>query len=310
MNNIKTSVVMTTYNGEKYLVEQLKSLRDQLLPFDEIIILDDCSTDDSPKIIKDFIDSNHLTSWKLIRNATNQGWKKNFKNGFDIAKGDYIFPCDQDDIWHLEKCQEMIDIMDHHPNIEVLVSNYNIFFSEEDNGSNSYKNNSKKWNESGDLELSGIDRHWAYINRPGCTFCFRKSFYDDIKESWNVEFAHDAILWRYAKIRHSLAIYNKALIDFRRHGNNATSIHKRNTESTIKTFDSYLFFCGEALKSIKNPKERKIIEDNISFLQLRKKVYSEKDILAFIKVLTKYKRFYLSYRGILGDIYYCFVGGH
>ena len=48
----KISVVMTTYNGEKYLLEQLESLRNQTLEIDEVIIMDDCSKDETPKRIR------------------------------------------------------------------------------------------------------------------------------------------------------------------------------------------------------------------------------------------------------------------
>ena len=75
-----------------------------------IHILDDCSKDETPELIRKYIIDNNLSGWKLIENQTNQGWKKNFKLGFDLATGDYIFPCDQDDIWHLDKVQKMTDV--------------------------------------------------------------------------------------------------------------------------------------------------------------------------------------------------------
>ena len=99
----RVSVVMTTYNGQKYLREQMDSLREQTMPIDEVIIMDDCSTDHTPDLVSAYIKEYNLKGWNLVQNEQNQGWKKNFKSGFDLATGDYIFPCDQDDIWHPDK---------------------------------------------------------------------------------------------------------------------------------------------------------------------------------------------------------------
>ena len=94
------SVVMCCYNGEKYIQEQMDSLKNQSRKADEIIIIDDCSKDDTVQIIKNYIQQNELHSWKLIENKKNKGWKENFMFGIRQAKGEVIFPCDQDDIWN------------------------------------------------------------------------------------------------------------------------------------------------------------------------------------------------------------------
>ena len=78
----KISVVMATYNGQKYVLEQMESLRNQTMCIDEVIIMDDCSEDQTSQIINHYIKQYNLISWKLIQNNTNQGWKKNFKLGF------------------------------------------------------------------------------------------------------------------------------------------------------------------------------------------------------------------------------------
>lgn len=54
--------------------------------------------------------------------------RKNFKSGFDLATGDYIFPCDQDDIWHFDKVEKMVECMENNPKIELLAANYVTFF--------------------------------------------------------------------------------------------------------------------------------------------------------------------------------------
>ena len=107
----KVSVVMTTYNGQKYLREQMDSLREQTMPIDEVIIMDDCSTDHTPDLVSAYIKEYDLKGWNLVQNEQNQGWKKNFKSGFDLATGNYIFPCDQDDIWEPNRVQVSLNHM-------------------------------------------------------------------------------------------------------------------------------------------------------------------------------------------------------
>ena len=154
----RVSVVMTTYNGQKYLREQMDSLREQTMPIDEVIIMDDCSTDCTPDLVSSYIKEHDLKDWNLVQNEQNQGWKKNFKSGFDLATCDYIFPCDQDDIWHFDKVEKMVECMENNPKIELLAANYNTFFSEKDNGSGSklYASHSKKMKKDESIDLLGI----------------------------------------------------------------------------------------------------------------------------------------------------------
>ena len=78
MNTV--SVVMATYNGEKYIYEQLESLKSQNYKIDEVVICDDCSTDNTKKIVLEFIRDNNLTWWHFIQNNENYGYAKNFIN--------------------------------------------------------------------------------------------------------------------------------------------------------------------------------------------------------------------------------------
>lgn len=304
----RVSVVMTTYNGQKYLREQMDSLREQTLPIDEVIIMDDCSTDDTPVLVSAYIAEHSLKGWMLVRNKQNQGWKKNFKSGFDLSTGDYIFPCDQDDIWRIDKIQKMVEVMEGNPQIELLAANYVTFFSEKDTGSGSklYASRSKSMKADGSLEVFGIDPKWPYINRPGCVFCFTKQFYDSIKDQWDTRYPHDAILWRFARMDHALAILNCPVIDFRRHGDNATSEENRTKESRISTFDDYIYFHRVALERVQSEEDRRMLNKGIKFLEERKRFFLSKNILIWLKMVVLYHSYYISVRGCLGDLYFVF----
>ena len=94
MNN-KISVVIATYNGEKYITEQINSILKQIGNYDQVIISDDCSSDKTCEIIKGFDDSRII----LIENKENIGVINNFEKTLERVNGDYIFLCDQDDVW-------------------------------------------------------------------------------------------------------------------------------------------------------------------------------------------------------------------
>lgn len=98
----KISIAMTTYNGEKYLREQLDSLYSQTLAPDEIVVVDDCSTDDTKNILEEYHQKYGLIYH--INNAT-LGVNKNFEKAISLCLGDYIALCDQDDVWMPHKVE-------------------------------------------------------------------------------------------------------------------------------------------------------------------------------------------------------------
>ena len=106
MRDSKISIALCTYNGEKYIAEQLASIINQTRKPDEIIIYDDCSTDSTTIIVNDFIkDGNTLI--RLFVNTNQQGVTKNFINAGSTCTGDIIFFCDQDDVWKKNKIQRL-----------------------------------------------------------------------------------------------------------------------------------------------------------------------------------------------------------
>ena len=300
----KITIVMTTYNGDTFLLDQLNSLRNQTVPVDQVIIMDDRSTDKTVQIAQEFIDLYHLTGWQIHVNENNVGWKANFKNGFDLAEGDFIFPCDQDDIWHTDKCEKMVACMKEHPDLELLVSNYEIKFSGTDNGSKAYDRQAREMLDDGSFQMLPIDEKWPYITRPGCTFCFTKKYYNRIKDEWDTHFAHDAILWRLARLDHQMGILNLKLIDFRRHGDNATSYVMRTRKSEIETFIGYIKFYEIGLLQEQDEKSRKVLQKGREFLQHRIQFYQSRSLLQWLELGLKYKKYYLTYRGWLGDLYF------
>lgn len=99
------SIVMATYNGSKYLTQQIESVIAQSYPNIEIIVIDDGSTDNTLEILYQFKELySHIN---IIKNDTNLGYIKNFQKGCTLATGEYIALCDQDDYWHADKVKNM-----------------------------------------------------------------------------------------------------------------------------------------------------------------------------------------------------------
>ena len=109
MKNLpKVSIVLCTYNGGKFLPQQLQSIIHQTYLNVEIIISDDHSRDNTIEIARHFqkIDSRI----RIYVNEKNLGYNQNFEQAFDLATGDFIAVSDQDDIWKPNKIAEMMPL--------------------------------------------------------------------------------------------------------------------------------------------------------------------------------------------------------
>jgi len=93
------SVCIATYNGSKFIEQQLRSILNQLEQNDEVIVSDDGSDDDTLAIVKGMADGRI----KTIRNKRQHSPMSNFENALRAAKGNYIFLADQDDVWREDK---------------------------------------------------------------------------------------------------------------------------------------------------------------------------------------------------------------
>lgn len=198
---MKISVVVSVFNGEKYISEQLDSLRHQIRRPDEVLLFDDGSSDKTPQIVTDYITKYSLANWKYTRNPENKGWRRNFMEGMWAASGDLVFSCDQDDIWHQDKLKIMSEVMENSPQISLLTSNYELFFED-----GSHKDGFKQ--NDGSVSQIPLKNNYLLVGRPGCTHCIRKELLDIARKYWRPEYPHDALLWRLSLFSDGLYNYN------------------------------------------------------------------------------------------------------
>lgn len=107
-HNMKISIALATYNGEKYLSEQLNSFVSQELQPDELIICDDCSSDNTLSIARAFAASAPFFV-HIFSNDKNLGYAKNFSQALENCTGDIVFLSDQDDVWFPSKIRKVVD---------------------------------------------------------------------------------------------------------------------------------------------------------------------------------------------------------
>lgn len=108
-SDVRVSVVVCTYNGEKYVRDQLQSILDQTRPPDEIIISDDGSTDSTLEIIEEFASSSggpQRPPWRVETRTKPLGVSGNFASALTKARGEFIALADQDDVWQPDRLEK------------------------------------------------------------------------------------------------------------------------------------------------------------------------------------------------------------
>ena len=121
----KISVIMGVYNGEKTLPSAIDSILNQTFTDFELIICDDCSTDATTQVIKDYIEKDNRVV--LIRNESNAGLAASLNNCINISKGEYIARMDDDDISHVDRFEKQCSFLDGHREYSIVGTCRNTF---------------------------------------------------------------------------------------------------------------------------------------------------------------------------------------
>lgn len=202
------SVAIATYNGEKYIKEQLDSILVQIKEFDEIIISDDGSTDKTVEIIKSYQDKRI----KLFK-GPKMGVKKNFENAIKHCQNEYIFLADQDDIWVNNKVEIVLNYFIKE-NVDLVIHDCDVVNEKLEVINESFY----KLRHSKKGKIKNIMKN-SYI---GCCMAFKSSLKDKILPIPNNIEMHDQ--WIGLKIEKygRVLFINEKLIHYRRHHNNVS----------------------------------------------------------------------------------------
>lgn len=273
---------MATYNGERYLEEQLNSIIRQTRLPDEIIICDDCSNDNTISIAKRFSSSAQFKV-EIHQNLKNLGFIKNFEKAISLAKGDILILCDQDDVWEKNKIQDIEDYFFKNQEYGGVFSDAEVVNEKlESVGYNLWE--CVKFSERQQKCFIGGNSFNLLINRnvvTGATLAFRSTM---IKYFMPIpaNCAHDLWIALIISIVSRIGIINKPLIKYRQHSMNQIGIMKENiiekiirttnedSKYFIKIIERYTVLVSHLKKhQLANEKIISSIEKKINHLRLR-----------------------------------------
>lgn len=301
---MKVSIVLSTFNGEKYIIDQLESLRKQTYPVAEVLIRDDCSSDRTVELIKEYIRKYNLDTWTILKNTENRGWKKNFAKLLSEVNGDIIFPCDQDDVWHIDKIQSMVEQMEANEDILLLASNYTPFY---EGGGVEIDLDRTDLDTSRRVYKPDFIRNFFHIRRPGCVYAVNRKLLPYFFEVHNENDPHDALLWRLASLMDGLYLFAYSTIDFRRHDNNATGTKDRNYEDRV---NQTLYYQDILLRlDLFSNRHREnipmfhmdVLEKYVKWSIYRRELYEKRKLINWVH-LFRFRNLYWSIKSYLADL--------
>ena len=203
------SVCIATYNGEKYIKEQLDSIINQLEKNDEIIISDDGSSDRTLNIIESYNDSRIVLYKNSFKNVV-----LNFEFAIDKSKGDFIFLSDQDDIWHKDKVKCFLDCFLKNSQVMLLISDFQIIDQNGKQIDGIYTKNEFS---------SSLVKNVIVNNFIGCAMAFTSSTKNVIMPFPNNIAMHDWWIGTCSKLYGEVKFIDKKLHSYRRHSSNLTT---------------------------------------------------------------------------------------
>ena len=222
------SVCIATFNGEKYIREQICSIASQISPEDEIIVSDDGSTDNTISVIKEL----DIPNIRIIHHIQDHGYTANFENAITHSKGDIIFLSDQDDIWLPNKVKICIEQMEK---FDMVISNAKVVDDELRTINNSFfslRNTHHGW-------LNNMIK-FGYL---GCCIAFKRKILEKalpFPKSRRM-CTHDNWLTLVGLTFYHVKIIDKPLILYRRHNHTTSNGGFNNSTSFLFKIEYRLY---------------------------------------------------------------------
>jgi glycosyltransferase involved in cell wall biosynthesis len=220
-DNPLVSIIVATYNGEKYIEEQILSLVHQTYKHIEIIVTDDCSKDATVDVVRRL--AGQYNNIKLYQNEHNLGYQKNFEKGLRLAKGEYIALCDQDDVWAIEKIQILLECIGYHT---LVYSNSRLVDSDG-------KDLGKTMKEHLGMNkfISGKNPYFFMVKNcvSGHAMMFRSNLIESIVP-FPDSIIYDQWIALIASVKTGIAFVDKPLVNHRLHETNAVINEKLRSE--------------------------------------------------------------------------------
>lgn len=213
------SVVMSVYNGQKYLSEAIESILNQTYTNFEFIIIDDGSTDNSLEIVQKYAKEDDRI--RVIVNEKNIGLAKSLNKGIALARGEYIARMDADDVSLPERFEKQVSFFKSNSNVGLLGTNIKVF-SQVDHRLHTHRS----------YPLDDLDIRWfMFFSPPFChpTVMFRHSLVHKVEFFYSDHFltAQDYELWSRLLLHTSSSNLKEALLIYRIHDNQTTESKRK-----------------------------------------------------------------------------------
>jgi len=241
------SVCMATYNGERFIRDQIDSIIAQLNPEDELIISDNGSTDKTLKIIESYNDKrifliNHVRDKSFLKekSGTFKIVTQNFHNALQKAKGDYIFLADQDDIWYPTKVNKTLNYLLKY---DICMSNFSVI---DENNTIQKKIFYKKSPISNSLIKNIISSKFL-----GCCLAFNKKVLNKSLPFPTNLIAHDFWIGCIGSKKFKFVFIDEPLVMYRRWQSNVSATTSKSNNSFFYKIRYRLKFFSQLLNKLK-----------------------------------------------------------
>ena len=208
---MKVSVLLISYNGDRFIKPQIESILNEISDEDELIISDDGSTDNTIDIIQSF--SQKHPNVKLVVGPHN-GIASNFSNAYHYSDGDLIFFSDQDDEWLPGKVNAVKEHFDAHSEHKVVM--HNAYMCDGENNIVNEEANIFRLRSAGHGVIRNIVKSTYY----GCCMAFRREFLEKYMPLAPETIAYDQFLGLCAEKSHCVGFIPEKYLKHRVHSNN------------------------------------------------------------------------------------------
>lgn len=236
MSGLRVSVALCTWNGERFLREQLDSLLAQTRLPDEIVVRDDVSGDGTWSILQGFVQQAGAKGVvvDLQRNAENLGYVRNFSAALSACNGDIVFLCDQDDVWHADKIARMCAEFEHRSQLGVLHTDARLVDAAgKDTGVGLFESlEVQAWEIAAEHAGDGFDVLLRRNTATGAAMALRREYLQrllPVPEGW----VHDEWLAIGVSVQAQVDCMEWASIDYRQHGGNQIGARKRTLQEKL-----------------------------------------------------------------------------
>lgn len=235
------SIVLPTYNGARYLRESVDSILHQTMPDWELIIVDDCSTDETPEIAEEYAGMDSRI--RVLHNEANQRVPRSLNRGFQVARGEYLTWTSDDNRFLPTALEKMQDYLDQHLDVYLVCARVYVI------GSDGKKNFSRVFPHA---ELPPFDAStFAYDDTLGACFLYRREVMEAVGGyDPSAYYVEDYEYWLrvYERFPHIGSI-PEFLYEYRIHEGSLTSTQKKKCRTQlIKLRRKHLPFIFEQLK--------------------------------------------------------------